>query len=153
MLKVIAALFLSVSLSGCVGTQVAKSTTTQSGKPEVLIKAEVEKIKEAIVADMVNYGYTIENDTPYSLSLIRPTKGNEDFYAYFAVGNAYSSNERVAAYTFVKAADVVRVIATPSIRAKMVGGQINTREMLGNAQVYNEYQKQLNEIKSKLEGK
>jgi len=139
-----------VFLTGC-ATPAQKITDTPSGKPEAIIKADTNEIKEAIISDMVNHGYQIEKDTPYLLEMARRTKDNEDIAAYFLVGNAYSTNHRVVTYTFVKTDEGVRVIASPSIRAQFQGGKINSADLSGNGNVYNTFQTHLLEIKARIE--
>jgi hypothetical protein len=142
--------FLAVLLAGC-AAPVQRISNTPSGKPEVVIAAELTAIKGAIIADRVNHGYQIEKDTDYLLELARPTKDNEDIAAYFLVGNAYSTNHRVVAYTFVKTPEGVRVIGSPTIRAQLPGGQINSADLSNNGNVYNTFQTHLFEVKTVVE--
>lgn len=153
MIKKLISFATVILLVGCVTTQPQRISSTESGKPEATIKATVQDIKNEIINDMLNYKYGIETDTPFSLSFSRPAEGNENFMAYFKSGNAYSTNERLTVYNFVVRGDSVRVIALPQIRSRMVGGQVNTSDVSGNSNIYNEYQKQLNDVKTKLEAK
>lgn len=141
---------LAALLAGC-ATSVQRITNTPSGKPEAVIAADLNAIKGAILADMVNHGYQIEKDTDYLLEMARPTKDNEDIAAYFLVGNAYSTNHRVVAYTLVKTQEGVRVIGSASIRAQLPGGQINSADLSSNGNVYNTLQTHLFEIRTKVE--
>ncbi len=142
---------IAMFLMGCVATA-PRISTTASGKPEQTIKAELEKIQNEIINDMVNYKYTVESQTKNSLVMTRPADLSDDLSAYFTAGNAYSRNERITSYTFIENQNGVRVIATPGLRARMVGGQVNTADLLNVSRIYNEYQKQLDDIKRKLEG-
>lgn len=139
-----------IILTAC-ATPPGKMTTTESGKPEAIIAADVTTIKAAIIADLVNDGYQVEKDTPYSLEIVRSTKGNEDIAAYFLVGNVYSSNHRVVNYTFISTASGTRVIASPSIRAQLPGGKINSADLHNRDDVFNMFQTQLLDIKQKTE--
>lgn len=138
-------------LSGC-ATPEARLTTTASGNPEVFIKTtNVGAIKSAIIGDLVNFGYSIESDTEYSLSLSRALTPGEDFGASLATGNAYSTNRRVSTYTFVKQEEGIRVIANTGWRAQMPGGQVRTTPLEANNTIYNTFQTQLSKIKVELE--
>jgi len=127
-------------------------TSTASGSPEVVVNtSNVDAINGAIIADLVKYKYQIEKDTPYLLELARPTNSNEDFAVSLSIGNAYSTNDRVASYTFLKTAEGIRVIVSTSLRAHMVGGQTNTMQLNDNGAVYNTFQQQLFDIKKQIE--
>jgi hypothetical protein len=152
-LRILGILIVVFGLSGC-GTPVTKSVMTASGKPEVVITTtEVGQIKAMIIGDLVNHGYSVEQDTEYSLTLARPTKGMEDVAASIGTGNAYSTNRRVANYTFIKQGDSVRVIGSSSLRAQMPGGQVRSNSLDDNANIFNTFQQQLQEIKTKIEKK
>lgn len=145
------ALLVAALLVGC-AAPVAKITSTSSGKPEVVIHTtDVGAIKSLILADLINYGYQIEKDTPYLLELTRPANSTENFGASLSIGNAYSTNYRVASYTFVQTNDGIRVIASAALRAQLPGGQVNSSPLNDNGNVYNTFQKQLLDIKKKLE--
>ena len=152
MKKVTSLLMLLLALlTGCV-TQVSRVTTTASGKPEVTIAtSDVGRIKSMIIGDMVNYGYTVETDTAYSLSLSRKMKDMEQFATALSIGNAYSSNSRLSNYTFVRDGNTTRVIFSGMLRAQLPGGQINTLPLDDNNFLFNEIINQLNEIKTKIE--
>ena len=138
-------------LAGCV-TQPEKIATTASGKPELTIAtSDVGRIKSMIIGDLVNHGYTVEQDTEYSLTLSRRLSGGEEMVAALAVGNSYSTNTRIASYTFVRDGGSVRVIFAAQIRAQMPGGQVRNQPLDGNNTVFNTFQQQLIEIKKKIE--
>lgn len=146
-------LLVTLLLNAC-ATPVAKITTTPSGKPEVVINVRnVDAVKAAIITDMVNYGYQIEKDTPYLLEMARPANSSEDMMAALSIGNAHSTNHRVASYTFVTNDDGIRVIVSTSLRAQLPGGKVNSMQLNDNGNVYNTFQTQLFEIKAKIEGK
>ena len=137
--------------AGCV-TQPPRITNTPSGKPEVAIATnDVARIKSMIIGDLVNHGYTVEQDTEYSLTLSRRLSGGEDMVAALAVGNSYSSNTRLATYTFVRDGNSVRVILAAQIRAQMPGGQVKSQPLDGNNSIFNTFQQQLLEFKKKIE--
>jgi hypothetical protein len=150
MRKIFAFAFLSLLVVGFVATT-AKLSTTASGSPEQTINSTVERIQNEIINDMVNYKYVVESQTSNMLVMVRAAEMGDNLSAYFLVGNAYSKNERLATYTFIDNNNGVRVIATPGIRARMVGGQVNTRDLLHITNIYNEYQKQLNDLKYSIE--
>lgn len=140
---------IALALAGC-ATPIQRIVETPSGKPEVIIKADVAAIKASIIGDLVNHNYTVEKDSEYLLEFSRPTKGMENFAAAMVAGNSYSTNARIVNYTFVRQPDGVRVIIANSVRAQMPGGQTRT-EPLHHNELFNTYQKQLEDIKSKLE--
>lgn len=152
MKKVTSLLMLLLALlTGCV-TQVSRVITTASGKPEVTIAtSDVGRIKSMIIGDLVNYGYTVETDTAYSLSLSRKMKDMEQFATALSIGNAYSSNSQLSNYTFVRDGNTTRVIFSGMLRAQLPGGQINTLPLDDNNFLFNEIINQLNEIKIKIE--
>ena len=137
-------------LGGCVAP-VEKMASTASGKPEAVINADLAAIKSAIIGNLVNYGYTIEQDTEYMLRFSRPLKGGEDFAASLLVGNSYSTNRRVTTYTFSRQPEGVRIIVSSALSAQMPGGQVNTSELADQGATFNTFQKDLNEMKAKLE--
>lgn len=145
-------IFAILTLSGC-AAPIEKISSTTSGKPETIIKSDVQTIKNELINYASNFGYNIEGDTPYSISFSRPTNSSEDTLARLRAGNAYSSNERTVSYTFIKTELGIRIIATPTIRARMPGGMINTVELSNMNNYYNVYQEHLNSMKSKLDGK
>ena len=127
-------------------------TVTPSGKPEVVINtSDVGPIKALLIGTLLNYGYSLEQDTPYSLTLARPLKGMEEVGASLSTGNSYSSNSRVTTFTFVKQADGIRVVASSAWRAQMPGGQIRTTPLDDNGGIFNTYQTELLAIKAKIE--
>lgn len=150
---VLAALALLASLlSGCMQTY--QFAGTPSGKPEAIIMAEVASIKSAIIGEMVNHRYQIDQDTEYMLRLSRPLEGGENFGAALAVGNSYSTNKRVTTYTFVKQPDgAVRVIVSSVWAAQMPGGQENSSDVTNVPANFELFKTQLAEIKNRLEKK
>lgn len=140
-------------LSSC-ALQVAKITTTKSGKPEVLINIDnINKVKELIIADMINYNYEITKDTQYSLEMERPTKAEEEFLAMLIAGNLYSSNFRVVSFTILRLNQKIKVVVNDSIRARLPGGQINTVSIIDRGNTYNYFQRFLFNIKKLAEEK
>ena len=148
----LAVALLIFGLTGCVATA-PKISETASGNPEVVVKTQnIEAIQNLIIDDMVNFKYVIEAQTKNLLRMSRPGQGNEALGAYLkGVGNAYSATERVATYNFISTDAGVRVIAISEIRSRLPGGQVNSASLSGNSNVYNEFQKQLTDIKAKLE--
>lgn len=141
-----------LALSGC-AAPIEKISSTASGKPEATINSDVQTIKNELINYASNFGYNIESDTQYSISFSRPTNSSEDTFARLRAGNAYSSNERTVSYTFIKTEYGIRVIATPTIRARMPGGMINTVDLSNLNNFYNVYQEHLNSMKAKLDAK
>jgi O-acetylhomoserine/O-acetylserine sulfhydrylase-like pyridoxal-dependent enzyme len=151
-IKILPILLLSIFLFSCASAP-ERVSKTASGKPEVVINfANVDEIKAQIISDRLNDGYMIANDTPFLLELQRRTKGNEDFAAYFAVGNAYSTNYRTISVNFIKSNESVRIVVASYLKAHMPFGQVNTSEITSN-NVYNLWQKYLNNLKHKFEDK
>jgi hypothetical protein len=148
---VLVALFLG-TLVGCVPPEPLISITA-SGKPEVTIRAELAVIKSEIIGDLVNYGYTVEQDNDYTLRTSRPLKGNEEVLASVFIGNSYSTNRRVHNYTFVKTDQGVRIIVSAAITAQMPGGQVNSSELTTNSRNFNDIQRDLNALKTRIESR
>jgi hypothetical protein len=108
-------------------------------------------IKALIIGNLLNFGYAVEQDTEYSLTLTRPVEGMENIAASIGAGNSYSTNRRVATFTFVKQPEGVRVVASSAWRAQMPGGQVRTSSLDDNGQIFNALQKELLAIKEKVE--
>ena len=104
-----------------------------------------------IIGDLVNHGYTVETDTEYSLVLSRKLNSSEEMLAALFVGNSYSSNSRIASYTFVRDGGNVRVLCAAQVRAQMPGGQLKTMPLDDNGHVFNNFYQQLADIKKKVE--
>jgi len=151
-MRLIFSLVITLFLASC-ASMPDKIQNTPTGKPEVIINySNVDDIKASLIADYLIDGYTVTKDTPYLLELQRNTKGNEDFAAYFAVGNAYSSNYRLVSINLIKSDGKVRVVVTNSFKAHMPFGQVNTAEITNN-KVFNFWQTYLNGLKKKFENK
>lgn len=152
--QAVTALMLSACalLSGCVAP-VAKSVSTQSGKPEVVIAAELPRVKSAIIGKMVGLGYTVEQDSDYMLRMSRPLDSTENFVAALAVGNSYSENRRVSTFAFVKLNEGVRVIASSMWQAQMPGGQIHAQELADDGRYFNRMQADMEAMKRAAEAK
>jgi hypothetical protein len=127
-----------------------RSVETPSGKPEVTINAKVSDIKAAILGEMVDVGYTVTKDSDFSLELTRPANGAEEFAASLTIGNAYSSNRRIADFTFIPTEGAVRVIASCRLESQMPGGQVNSAQITDN-KTFNVYEAMFAKIKARLE--
>lgn len=66
---------VALCLGGC-NTIEPRLVHTTSGKPEAIIAAPVADIKGAIIADMINHGYTVDSDSNYMLRLSRARIGD-----------------------------------------------------------------------------
>ena len=139
--------------AGC-ATPPAKIANTASGRPEVIIAdTQVGRVKSLLIGELVNDGYSIEQDTDYSLTMSRDLKGGEQIGAAMLVGNSYSSNSRLTSFNFVQGGQNLRVIASGTIRAVMPGGKTNTLSLDNNNAVFNILQELLNEIKERIDSK
>ena len=150
LVMVLLAIFVSITLAGC-GAPVERIAETQSGRPEVTIQASRSRIASALVNKAINDGYTLVEQTEYSLQFRRATQDSEDFAAAMLVGNAYSDNSRWLTYTLTPVGGGIRVVASSELQAAMVGGQVNRQSLDGNNNVFNAYQTWLMELKSRLE--
>lgn len=137
-------------LSNCSTTP--KLTETKSGNPEVAINTtDIDLVKSAILAKMLDKGYVLEKDTKYLLEMNRLlTDFKETLAAGMLVGNAYSNNYRVVTYMFVVSEKEIRVVVSNSVRAILPGGLINS-QTLDNTNIYNLYQNLLNDVKKEIE--
>jgi len=100
---------LALALS-CTACTAVPPPATASGKPEVTIAdASPDKVKPALVNQMVNAGFRITKDTSYELSFDKPT---QNLAAAVLLGSKYDAqpNERVS-YTFAPSGTSTRVIA------------------------------------------
>jgi hypothetical protein len=105
--KLVAALFAALSLGAC---QTVQPPATASGKPEVTIRAPVEKIKALLITHAMNNGMSITKDTEYLLQFDKPTT---NLGAAVLLGSRYDStpNERYV-ITFAPLGEQTRVIAS-----------------------------------------
>jgi hypothetical protein len=151
LIKLVILAILSVFLFSCASAP-ERIADTITGKPEVVINStDLNRIKTQIIGDRLIDGYTVVKDTPYLLELQRQTKDNEDMVAYFmSVGNAYSTNYRTISVNFLKSKDSVRVVVATFLKAHMLYGQVNSAEITSN-EVFNTWQKYLNDLKIKIE--
>lgn len=143
---------IGLVLGGCVAP-VPKMVETASGKPEIVINSDLASIKSAIINELVNHNYTVEEDTDYMLRMSRPLDASENLIAAMTVGNSYSVNKRLAVYQFIKLPEGYRVLVSPSMTSQMPGGQVNTVEISDNGDVFNTFQRGLIQIKATLENR
>ena len=105
------ALLSALLCSSCAGVP---PPTTASGKPEATISnASPEKVKPALVDQMINAGFRITKDTPYELSFDKPV---QNLAVAVLMGSKYDAqpNERVS-YTFANLGGSTRVIGDVAI--------------------------------------
>lgn len=141
---------LSAILWGA-GCGTAARPATASGQPETVIRAETAAIKAALLGDMVNHGYTVEQDTEFSLTLVRALRGEENFAAGMTLGGTPSARARTTTYTLVRTAEGVRVIVSAAWRANLPGGQVRV-EPFATGKFFTEFAAQMANIKAQLEG-
>lgn len=136
-------------VAGC-ATPVERVARTESGRPEIIIRAEISAIKSAIVSHLIGYGYTLTKDSDVMLEMTRTTNGAETLSAAMTIGNAYSSNRRVETFTLLRTDAGIRVIEQGRLESTMPGGATNSAPINSN-ETFNIYQKWFEEIKTKLE--
>lgn len=98
-------------LAGC--QTAAEAPSTASGKPEVLIRAPVGKIKSLLISKALDRGLAVTKDSEYLLQLEKPT---ENMAAAVLLGSRYDAtpNERYVV-TFAQVGDEVRVVVAAMI--------------------------------------
>jgi len=139
---------ITLSFSGCV-TQLADSSPTASGKPEVVIASrDVDSMKSSLTREMASFGYQVDQDTPNLLEISRTTT---DLITTHAFGDADSAHKRVVDYTFLRQGVFTKVTADVSVRARSPEGQVETMSLNNNGAVYGFVQQQLEKLKEALE--
>ena len=138
-----AIIVLSVSLlSGCVTTPL----NTPSGRPEVYLpNANPVAIKDAIVADMVARGFTLSQDTQYSLVFVKEID-NMMTAALVSSRDDYRVLER-ARFTFAPQSGGLRVFLTEEMVTNL-GSAFERTTPLNGADFQNQ-QGYLNQFKQR----
>jgi len=134
-----------IALAGC-ATPVKHAT--MSGKPEVTIHgASKSSVKERLVSEMVNRGYTPNKADDTILSFDRPIT---DAMASMFLGSGYDSqpNARIV-YTLVKNKDAVRVIADCAVITNPHSA-FERRSDMNQAQETTKIQAMLDSVKADL---
>lgn len=137
-------------LASC-GEPVKRIEETRSGRPEVTIKAPLNTIINELIDKSIDEGYTLVNQSNYSLQFRRQVNRAEDIHTSLWVGNSYSENSKWLNYSLTKSGTSIRVVASSELQAAMIGGQINRQSLDENNLVFNTYQGFLNDLKAKLE--
>lgn len=82
-------LAIAVAMTGCA---TVAPLGTPSGRPEVSIaSADTSTIRSALLDRMLSGGYTLENETPSSMTFSKPMSDGDGFMYQALLGNAYSS--------------------------------------------------------------
>lgn len=148
-IKIFISILTVAFLVGC-ATPVERSTYTASGSPEVTIDASIDEVRNEVLSMVLNYGYSLINQTNNLLEFQRQAEGQENFAAALSVGNSYSSNYRKLNVNLIEMNGSVRVIIRSSLEARMIGGQVNTSNAMSNS-LFNAYQEDLENLKLFIE--
>jgi hypothetical protein len=151
--QVATSVFLAVTLAGCVGTPVKKLSETKSGSPEVAINKSPSTVKAALVAHMIENGYSLDADTEYQVKLSRAPTPAEAFMIGMFVGNGYSTNKIVLEDTLIPSDGGTRIIGKMFYWAQFPFGRINQQPAENDMELYNRHQLELNAVKAKLGAK
>lgn len=109
--KCVAAL---ISLSALIACVPKPSYVTPSGKPEVDIVAPKPQVRDALVAQMVQRGYSMKTATDYSLVFEKPGGTLQNLLA----GSTYDAQTMLrVTYTVVEANGGVKVIGSAGVVA------------------------------------
>ncbi|MBA5777189.1 hypothetical protein H2509_08625 [Stappia sp. F7233] len=105
MKKILASLAIAFALVACQGVQ----HNTASGRPEVTTRKSVEVVKNSAINELINHGYAVTADTPYSMTFEKPV---ENPVAAALLGSQWNSvpNARIR-LTFAKVPAGTRVVA------------------------------------------
>lgn len=145
-------LALAASLSFFAGCAAMQPLSTPTGKPEVTIQTtNASQIKGAIVSVMASNGYTLVQDTTYSLAFTRQMEGGSALLYQAALGNAYSSTPQMnVSYTFAPAGNSTRVFAHINTSMQNAFGQ-NQQMNMDRGKAAHQLQDMLLLVKSRVE--
>jgi SPOR domain len=110
-MRILAVLGLAACLAGC-GTPVRQNTA--SGRPEVTVhQVPADRVKAAIVNEMIDMGYRITKDSQFEIAFDRPT---DNPVAAVLFGSKYDAqpNARIS-YSIAQMGNDVRVVADMAI--------------------------------------
>lgn len=140
---------ISVCFTACANME---PIATPTGKPEVMIASkDASRIKGAIVSTVSAQGFSIVQDTSYSLVFTKPMEGSGGFLYQAAMGNAYSSPPQwVVSFTIAPLENSTRVFAHLSVGMQGAFGQSQGANM-DQGKAAHEAQAMLEQIKAEVE--
>jgi hypothetical protein len=104
---------------------VSFSSQTLAQSVQANFSGSPDKVKACIVADLVEFGYSVDNNTEYSISLSRPVTSNSEKLALLATPVGGPGTRRHHTYTLVADTRGVRVFlsATYKMPTRLGGEQ------------------------------
>lgn len=147
------AIAATISLSGCASNQPAQQAPalqTKSGKPEVEINASIDKVKSAIIDNLMTANYTVEQETDHMISAKQTgVAGCEDVKAILNGVHAETKVEQYITFTMLSESGKTRVIAVGYTRLSNGIRSELRRRRLGNAEAISTIQSRLGQVKQK----
>ena len=148
------AIAATISLSGCASNQPAQQAPalqTKSGKPEVEINASIDKVKSAIIDNLMTANYTVEQETDHMISASRPVSQAVKMKAILNGVHAETKVEQYITFTMLSESGKTRVIAVGYTRLSN-GIRYELQEITtGNAKAISTIQSRLWQVKQKAE--
>lgn len=138
-----------VLAAGCANLQ---PLPTPTGKPEVMINTtDTGRVKGALVSTFASIGYSLAQDTAYSLVFTKPMEGSGAALYQVALGNAYSSTPQInVSLTLAPSPPATRVFAHLDISMQNAFGQTN-RTNMDQGKGAHEIQRVLENVKASVE--
>lgn len=139
----LALLLITFPIAGCATAKLA----TPSGRPEVVVPGTpIERVKDALIAGMVDSGYSIRETSDYKLVFAR--EGNLAMNLFF--GSRYDpTTEWQVAYDVFETSEGVRVLAS-MYAVTNPGSAFEKRSDLTDHKDAHEYQSALERMRDKL---
>ncbi len=136
-------------LSSCAGVS---PLPTPSGYPEVTINStNTKRIKELLLAHFASNGFTVLQDTQYTLNVSKPLEGSAAVLYQVALGNAYSSTPQMnISVTIAPLGSTTKVYGHIAVGMQGAFGQ-NQGTNLDRGKAGRELQTVLDQIKSRIE--
>ena len=136
-------------LSSCAGVG---PLPTPSGYPEVTINStNTKRIKELLLAHFASNGFTVLQDTQYTLNVSKPLEGSAAVLYQVALGNAYSSTPQMnISVTIAPLGSTTKVYGHIAVGMQGAFGQ-NQGTNLDRGKAGRELQTVLDQIKSRIE--
>ncbi len=145
-------LLTSVILSILTACTTLPPLSTPSGKPEItIVKEKKEAAENQLINKMISFNYSLENQTPHSITFSRSLSGWEATATLIGIGNSYSSNPmRHAQFSFITINDKCRIILSRYwATCENVGGRTGSMEVTNKSFLHG-FQNDLENIKSRL---
>ena len=130
-IKIIQTILITAVCTVFTGCAIMQPLPTPTGKPEVTINTtDTARIKGALVSVLAANGYTLAQDTPYSLVFSRQMQGGGAILYQAALGNSYSSTpQQNISFTFAPAGGATHVFGHMNTSMQNAFGQTQQTDM------------------------